>query len=188
MQENDNAMTVLGISTSLRENSHSETLLRELLRGAKSEVPIIRLREHTVLACTGCGKCKDTFQCVLADDFMELLNLVKGASKVAIAGGVYFRGMNSTGKSFVDRCQCEWARGGDSFVFDTSKKMVLVATCGSTHLESFTGIRTTVKSVARVLGFSCTAEVCCFNTDNVIPEENPKALSDAYNIGVELRA
>lgn len=62
---------VLVISTSLRQNSNSETLADEFLKGAADaghHVEKVTLRDKTLQFCRGCMACQKLGHCVIQDD------------------------------------------------------------------------------------------------------------------------
>lgn len=74
------------------------------------------LREHPVLACTGCGACmRPPHTCVLApqDESEWLFARFVEASLVLLASPIFFYALPATFKAWVDRGQRFWAAAAD---------------------------------------------------------------------------
>ena len=98
---------VLIISASPRKGGNSDTLCDEFMRGsveAGHTVKKVRLSEHKIGYCTGCGVCNQTHHCILKDDMENLLDTMLAADAIVLATPVYFYAMNGQLKTFIDRC------------------------------------------------------------------------------------
>ncbi len=98
---------VLIISASPRKGGNSDTLCDEFMRGATDaghQVQKVRLAEHKIGYCTGCGVCNQTHRCILKDDMENLLDTMLAADVIVLATPVYFYAMNGQLKTFIDRC------------------------------------------------------------------------------------
>lgn len=72
----------------------------------------IALREHPVIACTGCGGCTQSpHACVLAsqDDAEWLFSRVAEAPLVLMASPIFFYALPASFKAWIDRGQRFWA-------------------------------------------------------------------------------
>ena len=99
--------SVLLISASPREESNSEALGDEFLRGAKEaghRVEKIRLADKTINYCTGCLDCiSEPGFCSQQDDMTEIREKMLAADVLIFATPVYFHAMNGQMKVFIDR-------------------------------------------------------------------------------------
>lgn len=98
---------VLIISASPRKGGNSDSLCDQFLLGAKEaghNVEKIRLQDHKVNYCLGCGVCNNTHQCVQKDDMASLLDKMVEADVLVLATPVYFYTMDAQLKTFIDRC------------------------------------------------------------------------------------
>ena len=98
---------VLIISASFRPHSNSDTLAREVERGAVDaghEVEFINLKDKDIRYCLGCSSCQKIFKCVQKDDMAELLKKVKNSDVLVFATPIYFYEMSGQLKTFLDRC------------------------------------------------------------------------------------
>lgn len=98
---------VLIISTSLRENSNSDTLATAFLRGAKdvgNETKYISLMDKEIAFCKGCMACQHHKKdCVIKDDAIEIASLVKEADVLVFATPIYYYGISGQMKTLLDR-------------------------------------------------------------------------------------
>lgn len=70
----------------------------------------IRLRDHDVRPCIGCGFCSaHPGDCVFHDETKELFARLDRADSLIVAVPVYFYGPPALFKGFIDRAQTLWA-------------------------------------------------------------------------------
>lgn len=85
-------------------------VLEEALSAHGAPAGTIRLREHDVRPCIGCGYCSDhPGACVFRDDAAQLFERLDAADTLVIAAPVYFYGPPAVFKGFIDRAQSLWA-------------------------------------------------------------------------------
>lgn len=104
---------VLGIAGSPRRGGNTEMLLDSALQGAMdrgAEVRKVALSELRFSGCISCGKCEADGICPLEDDMKELYPLIERADAIILASPIYFDGVTSQAKAFIDRGQAFWAR------------------------------------------------------------------------------
>ena len=135
---------VLIISASPRKGGNSDLLCDQFLLGAQEsghDVEKIRLQEHKINYCLGCGVCNNTHQCVQKDDMAGLLDKMLAADVIVLATPVYFYTMDAQLKTFIDRCVTKYTEISDKeFYFilsaaDTDKNNLTPAVEG---LRGFT--------------------------------------------------
>lgn len=100
------AKKVLMISTSLRNNSNSESLAESFAKGAEAAgntVEIISLRDKTIGFCKGCLACQKTGRCVISDDAVEITERMKEAEVIVWATPIYYYEMSGAMKTMIDR-------------------------------------------------------------------------------------
>ena len=99
---------VLVVSTSLRNESNSDTLAIAFLRGARevgNETEYVTLQDKTISFCKGCNACQHGHKpCVIKDDAVEIAEKIKNADVVAFATPIYFYEMAGQMKTMLDRC------------------------------------------------------------------------------------
>lgn len=104
---------VLGIAGSPRRGGNTETLLDSALEGAQkagAEVRKVVLGELEYSGCISCGKCEADGVCPIEDDMKDLYLLVERADVIILASPIYFDGLTSQAKAFIDRGQAFWVR------------------------------------------------------------------------------
>ncbi len=97
---------VLIISTSLRDNSNSDSLASAFMAGAKemgNDVEKIDLKGKTISFCKGCLACQKKGQCVINDDAVEITEKMKQAEVIVWATPIYYYEMSGQMKTMIDR-------------------------------------------------------------------------------------
>lgn len=106
-------MKVLALNGSPRRKGNTDELLRAIVKGmetAGGEVEVVRLVELNIKGCIGCGGCDKTGHCVLEDDMQQLYPKILEVKRIVLASPIYFYGITSQAKAFVDRNQALWNR------------------------------------------------------------------------------
>ena len=98
---------VLVISSSPRRKGNSERLAERFAQGAAEtghEVETIRLGDHEIGFCTGCGVCFEGERpCPQKDDATEILEKMVRSDVLVLASPVYFYAMSAQLKVLIDR-------------------------------------------------------------------------------------
>ncbi len=98
---------VLIISSSPRKGGNSDLLCDQFMRGAEESghhVNKIRLADHDIHYCRGCGACyQGARPCPQKDDMPELLDRLLAADVIVMATPVYFYTLSGQMKTFIDR-------------------------------------------------------------------------------------
>jgi len=106
-------LTVLGLASSPRRGGNSDRLLDQVLVGASEagatveKIVLSRLNIHPCVACDGCWQ---DGRCIVQDDFQELYDRLLRVERIVLASPIYFMALSAQAKTFIDRCQCLWAR------------------------------------------------------------------------------
>ena len=98
---------VLIVSSSLRPNSNSELLAREVERGARSagcDVEFVSLKDRDIRFCRGCLACQKTLTCVIKDDAPAIAEKVRDADVLVFATPIYYYELSGQLKTLLDRC------------------------------------------------------------------------------------
>ncbi len=103
----------VAFACSPRPGGNSDTAVERFCRGvaqAGGACRVIRLREHALRPCTGCGGCAKLARCVLpdADQAEELFALLRTAPFVFFASPIYFYHLPAGFKAFIDRAQAPY--------------------------------------------------------------------------------
>ncbi len=100
-------MKILAINGSRRKKGNTEALIQAILAPAKAggvDVESICLGDYDIGACTGCEGCRRSWECVIKDDFAEVVKKVDEADGIVLASPTYWYSVTSDMKRFVDRC------------------------------------------------------------------------------------
>ena len=121
----DAADDVAVIACSHRAGGNSDAAAALLARGVReagASARVVDLRQYRVLPCLACRACAAEAQsrCVLAakDDTESLFHVLLAARAVIFASPIYFYGLPSLCKTWVDRSQRFWEarRKGDAWL------------------------------------------------------------------------
>lgn len=128
-------MKIIGINGSPKKIGSTTLVgLKKAMEQVKThgfDTDIIELSSYSFTGCDACGDCKKTGYCSINDEFSsKLFNIfndpeVKG---FIFASPVYFGGVTSLMKSFIDRCVVFRRRG-----FDWENKVSGVLTVGNSR-------------------------------------------------------
>lgn len=154
-------MKILAVTGSPRKGGNTEDIVSAIARGvevAGGEVETIRLADHTVGPCIGCGGCTKTGRCVVQDDMQPLYGKVDGAQVVIIASPVYFYALSAQTKAFIDRLQALWSRKqllvkAGKWVQDPSRKGYLVSVAATKGSKLFVGSQLCAEYAFDAMGF-----------------------------------
>lgn len=128
-------MKILGICGSPKKNG-STTLfsLKKALAEVEAlgiETEIIDLSKYSMTGCDGCGACKVSGYCSIDDDFSNKIFSILDDPEIKgfiFASPVYFGGVTSQMKTFIDRCVVFRRRG-----FDWENKVAGVLAVGNSR-------------------------------------------------------
>lgn len=103
------------ISSTPRKNGNSELLCLEFMKGAKdagNDVEIIKLREHKINYCYGCGFCSENNYtgCAQNDEMNEIADKLTASDVIVFATPVYFYSLCGQMKTFLDRCCAKYTK------------------------------------------------------------------------------
>ena len=188
-------LNVLGISSSPRQRSNSDLLLREALRGAQSAAAAteyVTLRDHEFGPCVACGACARTGRCRFDDAFQGLFEKMVAADRLIFATPVFYAAVCAQGKRLIDRCQCLWSRKylmTEPLFPDgpRDRRGMVIAVGGSRGKEVFDGVRLTAKYWFDSLEMTHFANLFVNRVDaagDVV--KHPRAMAEAYRLGAAL--
>jgi multimeric flavodoxin WrbA len=188
-------MKVLGISSSPRENSNSDALLRQALSGASStgaEAEYLRLNKFNLAPCRACGGCYATGRCVIEDDFQILLPKMMEAQRLILASPVYFMNVCSQAKILIDRCECLWAskyllKKRANQEGNKQRLGMVIATGATKGKKIFDGIRLTMKYFFDAIDTEYYANLFISSVEEAGKvAENKFAMDEAFLLGAGL--
>jgi multimeric flavodoxin WrbA len=188
-------MKVLGISSSPRENSNSDLLLRQALSGASSaeaEAEYLRLCKFNISPCLACGACYGTGECPLQDDFSVVLGKMLAADRLIFATPIYFMSVCAQAKALIDRCQCLWAT---KYILkrpvvgprEKSRLAMVIAVGGKKGNKAFDCIRLMMKYYLDTIDMAPFANLFISNVDEAGKiADNAEVMEEAVRLGKEL--
>jgi len=100
-------MKLLAINGSRRKKGNTSYLIQSLLVPADRDgvqTEIIFLGDYNIGGCTGCEGCKSNWECVIKDDFAQLVKKIDDADGIILASPTYWYSVTSDMKRFIDRC------------------------------------------------------------------------------------
>lgn len=188
-------MKVLGISTSPRDNSNSDMLLRKALSGASAagaEAEYLRLCKFNIAPCSACGACYTTGECPAQDDFQAVLPKILAADRLIFATPIFFMSVCAQAKILIDRCQCLWA---SKYILkrpvvgprETSRLAMVIAVGGKKGGKGFDCIRLMMKYYLDAIDMGYFANLFVSNVDEAGKiTDNAEAMQEAVRLGKEL--
>lgn len=185
-------MKVIGISGSPRRGGNTETLLKEVLRGAEeagAETRLFILSRMSISPCRHCDGCLAEGQCVVKDDMWLIYPELESLDALVLASPIHFYGVTAQAKAMIDRCQAFWAR---KYVLKRriaakKRKGVFVSVGGTRFPDTFEHAKATVKNLFLVIDMKYWAELLFSGVDRRDEiKEHPTALKDAYLLGRRL--
>lgn len=189
-------MKIIGIVGSRRKKGNTFNMVNQVLNGVESsgsQVELINLSDYKINPCLGCEACKDSFECVINDDFNKIVSLIREADGVVIGSPTYWYNVTGDMKIFLDRCyslilfpkndRSIWVSAFE----DQGKIGVPVAVCEQ-HDESMMGY--TYETLKKVMT-DLNIRVCFglkgsghFEADGAVKDR--KLMDEAKNAGVKL--
>ncbi len=185
-------MKVIGISGSPRRGGNTETLLREVLRGAEeagAETRLFILSRMNIAPCRHCDGCLAEGVCVVKDDMGLIYPEIESLDALVLASPIFFYGVTAQTKAMIDRFQAFWAR---KYVLKRriaakKRKGVFISTGGTSFPDLFEHATATVKNFFLVVDIKYWAELLFPGVDNKGEiRRHPTALKDAYLLGKRL--
>jgi len=164
------------IACSHRGGGNSDAAAELLARGvaeAGASARVLALRDYSVLPCLACRSCAaDTLsRCVLAgkDQAEELFAVLMHAPVVVFASPIYFYGLPSLCKTWVDRSQRFWEarRKGDAWVLALKERSASACFVAGQPAgqKLFDGARLTLKYFLVNFGFRLAEPLCLRGLD-----------------------
>lgn len=98
---------VLSINGSRRKNGNTALLVESILASAEkwqAQTEAVFLGDYNIGACTGCEGCRSSWECVIKDDFAEVVRKIDAAQGIVLASPTYWYSVTSDMKRFIDRC------------------------------------------------------------------------------------
>ena len=185
-------MKVIGISGSPRRGGNTETLLREVLRGAEeagAETRLFILSRMNISPCRHCDGCLAEGECAVKDDMWLIYPEIESLDALVLASPIFFYGVTAQAKAMIDRCQAFWARKYilNRKIADRKRKGVFISVGGTRFPDLFDHAKATVKNLFLTIDVAYWGELLFPGIDKKGEiREHPTALKDVYLLGKRL--
>lgn len=195
-------MQILGIVGSYRKGGVIDTLVSEVLAGAREEGATtvkIYLAEKQIEFCTNCRHCTqqpgpEPGICIHRDDMEDILALWKDSEGLVIGAPVNFFNVTALTRRFMERlvCQAYWPWGAKAPVMRTrirNKKAVLITSAAMPGFlgRIFTGAPRALKATAHTMGAN---PLICIFAGQAVRDKEPnlptKVIGKARQAGRKL--
>ena len=188
-------MNIISINGSRRKNGNTQGLIQSISKPLEQNgivVETLFLGDYTIAACTGCEGCRNSFECIIKDDFQLLIHKIDEADGVIFASPTYWYSVTSDMKRFIDRCysliqfpesRSKWVGKYDR----TGKFCIAAAVCEQKEEKNMGNTLTLLTDFAQDIGLDVIASIKalnCYETGSIEKEE--RALSDAESAGFDL--
>jgi multimeric flavodoxin WrbA len=188
------SVKVLGISTSPRQNSNSDLLLRRALAGAESagaKIEYVSLRDFDIAPCIECNSCYKKGACVVDDDYQMLSSKMLESDRLIFATPIFFMTVSAQAKALIDRCQCLWARKyvlkQPLITTGRDRRAMVIAVGGTKSKKMFDSIRLTATYFLDVLDMNYAVNLFVNKIDDPGQiKQHPTAMDEAFRLGREL--
>lgn len=186
---------ITAIYGSPRKDGNSAALLKQAVAGARqegAEVEEIFLRDHKISPCLEIYGCSKTGECVIRDDFQDLLAKVEAGTGIMLASPIFFYSVSAHTKTFMDRCQSLWVRKywlEEQSVGETPEKRkgLFISVGATSGKKLFEGAILTVKYFFDVLDAGLWKTVLCRGVDcKGEIEKRPDCLNESFEAGRQL--
>ncbi|MGB3223201.1 MAG: flavodoxin family protein [Desulforhopalus sp.] len=186
---------ITAIYGSPRKDGNSAGLLKQAVAGARqegAEVEEIYLRDHKISPCLEIYGCSKTGECVIRDDFQDILAKIEAGTGIMLASPIFFYSVSAHTKTFMDRCQSLWVRKywlEEQPVGKTPEKRkgLFISVGATSGKKLFEGAILTVKYFFDVLDAGLWKTVLCRDVDcKGEIEKRPDCLDEAFEAGKQL--
>jgi len=100
-------LKILSINGSRRKKGNTEFLIQSILTPAQkggAQIESIFLGDYQIGACTRCEGCASSWECIIRDDFAQVIKKIDEADGIVLASPTYWYSVTSDMKRFIDRC------------------------------------------------------------------------------------
>jgi multimeric flavodoxin WrbA len=182
-------MRVVSVLGSHRNDSNSSQVAEGIVKGLNlqetDEQVLVALNRCKILPCLACDSCSDG-DCIIKDDFEMIMEEIRKADLVIFATPVYFNGVSSIMKTFIDRAQQYFSDSKD--FSQASRDVILVATGGASEYEDqFEGVRLNFKYFIEYVNGKLWSFVKVPGTDHASVSEREELQKSLWETGRQWR-
>jgi len=187
-------MKVLGIMGSPRRQGNSDLLLDEVLKGSReggAEVEKAIVYRMKINPCRECNSCLGDGTCFMKDSMIDMYARLLSSDVVVISSPIFFYGITSQLKAFVDRCQPLWAR---KYILQQpspngQRRGVFIGVGATKGADLFDGSKLVMKYFFRAIDVDYSDNLLFWGIEKRGEiKEHATALADAYQLGLRLVA
>ncbi|SDZ83335.1 NADPH-dependent FMN reductase [Desulfuromusa kysingii] len=171
-------MKILAINGSRRKQGNTSILLQSILKAAdqaQHAIEMISLGDYRIEACTGCEGCSGSWDCVIKDDYAELIHKLDQADAVILGSPTYWYTVTSDMKRFIDRCYSliQYPHNRQQWIGkyqDSHKVCVTAAVCEQPEESMMGNTLTLLSDFSRDIGLQLIDSVAalhCFEAGRV---------------------
>ncbi|SHJ37866.1 NADPH-dependent FMN reductase [Malonomonas rubra DSM 5091] len=174
-------MKIIALNGSRRKKGNTRILLETILKPAATagiETEQIFLGDYRIEACTGCEGCSKSWDCVIKDDFAEIIAKLDHADGIVFGSPTYWYTVTSDMKRFLDRCYSliQFPKTRQQWIgkYQNSGKVCVTAAVCEQHEEAMMGTTLTLLSdFSRDIGLELLDSVAalrCFEAGSIKQE------------------
>lgn len=129
---------VAGLSASPRRDANTDSVTKEILKGAAeagARTEFVRLADLSIAPCNACYYCRDHSGCSIDDDMKIVYDLLLGADRWVIATPVYWYTLAAQLKAPLDRIFAWYMDPAGRPTIGMGKKCAIVTLCGDSDAE-----------------------------------------------------
>lgn len=188
-------MQILAFNGSPRKNGNTSTIIKAMLKGARSagaETVEIRLHDIELKGCMGCLSCrKRPGRCKQKDDLSPYLEAIKTCDGMIVGTPIYMYHVTGQMKIFIDRCYSLYISRPDGSGYDSAvpagKRFALVTSQGHPDVERFQRpIRWLAGMTGHGLGMTEVGRIIQGNSHLAPAKTDQDLLDQAFKIGQKL--
>ena len=178
-----------------RRKGNTSLLLIKAIEGARdagAEVNEIVLRDKKLSPCLEIYGCKNSGQCVIKDDFHEIVDQILESNGIMLASPIFFYSVSAHTKILIDRCQSLWMKKyyiekADRKNWIPKRKGLFISLGATNGKKLFDGTLLTVKYFFDVLDVTLHKSLLYRGIDlegEIM--DYPQYLEEAYQAGKDL--
>lgn len=173
-------MKILVLKSSGNIHGNTNTLVAELIRGAKEndnvveELDLVRANLH---GCQGCNACGMNGTCVQKDDMTnEFMNKLLNADALVMSTPTYYFNISAQLKMFIDRFYSQTMN-----ITRKHMKTAFITTCWNSDDDTVRIIRDYINKINDYMHFDSVGSIYATGCTGL--ESTKKYLNEAYELG-----
>jgi multimeric flavodoxin WrbA len=176
-------LKIVGIVGSPRVRGNTETMVFEVLEGAKSkgaETEMIAIRGRNIRMCNGCLECEGSGACIYDDDMREILKKLEEARGIVIGSPTYFDNVTGLLKNFIDRTLPLYYTG------KLRGKFLAATAVGEAEMESINKVISYLKGFGEIYEMKFLGSVAAIGRAPGSVRENENTIRELRQLGERL--